>query len=188
METNRVRQQANTCGQQTVNSQQIVNMVNRRSTDGQQSADRRKEVNSRPTEDKYRGDRRGTGEGGCMVQKTKLILEARVLFLKSTWTSWEWKKVFSFHLKFYFFVEKNCCLWNKACVKRKYRHNPLGSLHSSVDWISKRRSCRSCARREGEYCLLSYLYDIPATQDTRGVLGMYKWSGMWASGKMEARE
>jgi hypothetical protein len=95
---------------------------------------------------------------------------------------------FSFHLKFYFFVEKNCCLWNNTCVKGKYRHNPLGPLHSSVDWISKLRSCRSCARREGEYCLLSYQYDIPATQDTRGVLGMYKWSGVWVSGEMEARE
>ena len=46
-ETNRVRQQANTCGRQTVNSQQTVNMVNRQSTEprqtegGQQPADRR---------------------------------------------------------------------------------------------------------------------------------------------------
>ena len=65
METNRVRQQANTCGRQTVNSQQTVNMVNRRPTDSPQSPDRWNEVNSRPTEGKYPGNRReGTGADG----------------------------------------------------------------------------------------------------------------------------
>ena len=94
---------------------------------------------------------------------------------------------FSFHLKF-FSLWKKITVCGIRLVWKGNIDNPLSPLHSSVDKISKLRSCRSYARREGGYCLLSYLYDIPATQDTRGVLGMYKWSGMWASGKMEARE
>ena len=94
---------------------------------------------------------------------------------------------FSFHLKYFFFVEKITVCGIRLVWKGNI-DNPLSPLHSSVDKISKLRSCRSYARREGGYCLLSYVYDIPTTQDTRGVLGMHQWSRMGASADMEERD
>ena len=94
---------------------------------------------------------------------------------------------FSFHLKF-FSLWKKITVCGIRLVWKGNIDNPLSPLHSSVDKISKLRSCRSYARREGGYCLLSYVYDIPTTQDTRGVLGMHQWSRMGASADMEERD
>ena len=126
-------------------------------------------------------------EGGCMVWKAKLISEARFFSWRPPELHGNETQFFQFSSQIFFLVEKITVCGIRLVWKGNI-DNPLSPLHSSVDKISKLRSCRSYARREGGYCLLSYVYDIPTTQDTRGVLGMHQWSRMGASADMEERD